>query len=82
MRSTGVYRTAFFEKIVDDFAVIEIYPIIAANLQCEPENVRTSQRSPNIGPNSRAMAESAGRDYNQNTLMGDDTSSPGGSKWA
>ena len=44
MRSTRVYRTALFEKIVDDFAVIEIYPIIAANLQCEPENVRMSYK--------------------------------------
>jgi len=42
MRSARVYGTAFLEKIIDDFAVIEIYPRIAANLQCEPANVRTS----------------------------------------
>ena len=81
----GVYaRTAIFEKIVDDFAVVEIYPIIAPNLQCEPENVRTSFKGLRTsvlihGPWQKALDQTVG---NQIMLMGDDTSSPGGSKWA
>lgn len=80
MRSTRVYGAAFLEKIIHDFASIEVYPIIATNLQREP-NVRTSnRRSLDIGPNSLAMVESTGPAYNQKRTLGSHTSSPGGSK--